>query len=51
MSNVEKQEKILNDLKRRAEEEVRNGDIIVKLKIQDGVIVAGEIMEQKIKLG
>jgi hypothetical protein len=46
----DKQDEIIRELKRRAEE-VKYGTITVEFKIQDGKIMAGEIIEQKIKLG
>lgn len=46
----DKQNQIITELKRRAEE-VRFGTMTIQLKIQDGKIMAGEIIEQKIKLG
>jgi len=47
----EKQERIWREIKRRAEEDIKFGSMVVLLKIQDGKIMAGEIIEQKIKLG
>ena len=46
----DKEVQIIKELKRRAEE-VRFGMIRVEFKIQDGKIMAGEIIEQRIKLG
>lgn len=46
----DKEEQILKELKRRAGE-IRFGVLLVEFKIQDGKIMAGEIIEQKIKLG
>lgn len=46
----DKQEVIIKELKRRAEE-MRFGTLTIELKIQDGKIMAGEIIEQRIKLG
>ncbi len=46
----DKEETILRELKRRAEE-IRFGIMVIEFKIQDGRIMAGEIIEQKIKLG
>ena len=46
----DKEDKIISELKRRAEE-VRFGMLRVEFKIQDGKIMAGEIIEQRIKLG
>jgi len=45
-----KEEQIIRELKRRAEE-VRFGILKIEFKIQDGKIMAGEIIEQHIKLG
>lgn len=50
MPDTEKQEKILQELKRRAKE-MRYGSMTVELKIIDETIVSGEIVGQKIKLG
>lgn len=46
-----KEEQVIEELKRRAREDVRYGILVVEFKIQDGKILAGEIVEQKIKLG
>jgi hypothetical protein len=46
----DKQEAIIRELKRRAEE-VKYGILKIEFKIQDGKIMAGEIIEQRIKLG
>ena len=46
----DKQDLILRELKRRAEE-MRFGSITVEFKVSDGKILAGEIIEQRIKLG
>lgn len=46
-----KQEEILQELKRRAKEEVRHGTMSVEFKIHEGIIIGGEIVGQKIKLG
>jgi hypothetical protein len=46
----DKEEIIIKELKRRAQE-VRFGTITTEFKIHDGRIIAGEIMEQRIKLG
>lgn len=51
MADTEKQEKILQELKRRAKEDVCYGTLRVEFKIHEGVIIAGEVVEQKIKLG
>lgn len=48
---MDKEEIIINELKRRAQENIRYGIMVVEFKIQDGKIIAGEIIEQKIKLG
>jgi hypothetical protein len=47
---VEKEDAIIRELKRRADE-LKFGIMRVDFKIQDGKIVAGEIVEQRIKLG
>jgi len=47
---IDKQEKILEELKRRAEE-IKYGSVICEFKIHEGKIMAGEVIEQKIKLG
>lgn len=47
----EKENKIWEEIKRRAQEDIRFGTMKIELKIQDGKILAGEIIEQKIKLG
>ena len=46
----DKQEVILRELKRRAEE-VRFGTITVEFKITDGKIMAGDIIQERKKLG
>jgi len=45
-----KQEQIIKELKLRAEE-MKFGTITAEFKIHEGKIMAGEIIEQKIKLG
>lgn len=50
MADSDKQEKIIAELKRRAQE-VRYGSMTIELKIHEGSIMAGEIVEQTIKLG
>ena len=45
-----KQDKIIEELKCRCEEQ-RYGSMTVEFKIQDGKIMAGEILKQSIKLG
>ncbi|MFA5197863.1 MAG: hypothetical protein WC437_05600 [Patescibacteria group bacterium] len=47
---MDKEEAILKELKKRCEE-TRFGTLKVEFKIQDGKILAGEIVEQRIKLG
>jgi len=47
---VDKSEQIITELKRRAVE-VKFGSMTIEIKIQDGKILAGEIIEQRIKLG
>jgi hypothetical protein len=46
----DKQTVIINELKRRAEE-MRFGTLTVEFKVSNGKILAGEIIEQRIKLG
>ena len=46
----DKQEQIIKELKRRGED-LGYGEMLVKLKWVEGKIMAGEIIEQKIKLG
>lgn len=46
----DKQDKILSELKHRAED-IRYGTLRVEFKIHEGKIMAGEIIEEKIKLG
>ena len=46
----DKQEQILKELKRRAEE-VKFGTITVEFKITDGKIMAGDIIQKREKLG
>lgn len=48
---MEKDEQIIQELKRRAKEDVRFGSITIEFKIQDGKIVAGEKKGDVIKLG
>ena len=50
MSGEDKQEQILKELKRRAEE-IRFGTITVDFKVSDGKIMAGEIIQKREKLG
>ena len=47
----DKEDQIIEELKRRSRECVKFGTLLVEFKIQDGKILAGEIIEQKIKLG
>ena len=46
----DKQDKIISELKRRAEE-MRFGTITVEFKITDGKIMAGDIIQKREKLG
>lgn len=46
----DKQEIIIRELKRRAEE-MRFGSLTVEFKIHEGKISGAEIVEQRIKLG
>jgi hypothetical protein len=46
----DKEEQIINELKRRCQE-VKFGLLRIEFKIQDGKILAGEILEQRVKLG
>jgi len=45
-----KQDKIIEALKRRAED-MRFGTITCEFKVQDGKILAGEIIMERVKLG
>ena len=45
-----KDDDIIAELKRRAEQ-VRYGSMTIEIRVQDGRIVSGEIIEQRIKLG
>jgi hypothetical protein len=46
----DKQEKIINELKRRAEE-MRFGSITVEFKIHEGKLAKGDIIEKRETLG
>jgi hypothetical protein len=46
----DKQQNIINELKRRAEE-IRYGTITVEFKITNGQIMAGDIIQKREKLG
>jgi hypothetical protein len=48
---MDKDEQIIQEIKRRAREDIRYGMMTIELKIQDGKIIAGELIEQKVKLG
>jgi hypothetical protein len=50
MEDSDKENRILTELKRRAED-IRYGCVTVEFKIQDGKILQGEIIQQRIKLG
>ena len=50
MDESDKENRILTELKRRAEE-IKYGCVTVEFKIQDGRILQGEIVQQRIKLG
>ena len=47
----DKQDRIFREIQRRAQEDIKYGELTILLKIQGGKIMAGEIIEQKIKLG
>ena len=47
---LQKQKTILDQLQLKAEQ-LNFGTMVVELKVQDGKITSGEIIEQKIKLG
>lgn len=49
--NEDKEQSIWNEVKRRAQEDVRYGTMLIELKIQDGKIMGGSIKQQEIKLG
>ena len=46
-----KDEKIVLGLKDRARSNIKYGSLTVKFTIHDGVIVKGEVLEEKISLG
>lgn len=46
-----KDDKIIEELKRRAADHVRYGTMVVEFKVHDGKITSGEVVEEKIKLG
>ena len=48
---MDKDEQILAELKRRAKEEIRFGTMTVEFKIQEGKLSAGEIVQERKKLG
>ena len=48
---MEKDEKIINGLRDRAKTNIKYGTLTVKFTIHDGVIVKGEVLEEKISLG
>ena len=50
MSN-DKQEQIWQEIKRRAQEVVRNGEMDLTLKIHDGQVTGGEVKQERIKVG
>lgn len=50
-SKTKKETEILDDLRRRAREDIRNGKIMVEFKIQDGTIMTGTLKGQEIWLG
>lgn len=47
---LDKEEQIIKELKRRAEE-MRFGTLTIELKVHEGKISAGEIIEERRKLG
>jgi len=47
----EKEEKIWNELRRRAKEHIKFGMMSLELKIQDGKIVKGDILQERISIG
>lgn len=48
---ITKEERIWEELKKRAKNEVKFGVITVEFKTQDGRIVFAEILSERIKLG
>ena len=48
---MDKEDRIFREIKRRAQENVRYGKIVIELKIHDGMIISGEIVEERIKVG
>jgi len=48
---MEKDEKIISGLKDRAKDNIKYGTLSVKFTIHDGIIVKGEVLEEKISLG
>lgn len=51
MPAEEKDERIWEELKRRAKDIVRHGNMNVDFKTQDGKIVLAEIIQERIKIG
>lgn len=49
--NEEKQEKIWNEIKHRAKDQIKFGMMAIELKVQDGKIVLAEVMQERIKIG
>jgi len=45
---IEKQ--VIDEVLRRGREDIRNGDMTVKLVFHDGRLVGGELVDRKIKL-
>lgn len=48
---VEKDAKIWTEIKRRAQEVVKFGEMNASFKVQDGKIVLAEILQERIKIG
>lgn len=51
MADKDQDTEILEELKRRAKEDIRYGEVTVLFKIHEGKITSGEIIKDKIKLG
>lgn len=47
----DKDQRIWNEIQRRAKEIVRFGEIYTNLKVQDGKIVLAEVLQERIKIG
>lgn len=46
----DKEQRIWNEVKRRAKEIVRFGDMSLTFKVQDGCIVLGEVVKETIRI-